>query len=143
MSGHRLSFRSAPYGFGRCEQCGALLTVLTMDETPCRLNKENTVMTLTEAYALLKERWPRQSFSISLEAWHHDHDGLGRGTMDIEWAIWNQEEGKHHYGTTLDRAMEQALGRKPDLAAAERTIKHFPDGSGYLVVGPLSQQGKS
>ena len=81
-------------------------------------------MTLQRAYDLLRERWPRQTFAIELEVWHHDHtDSGGPPVLRVEWSIWHERDRVHYRSTTLEIAMEQALGCDADLAVVENQIR--------------------
>lgn len=101
-----------------------------------------TPMTLSRAYALLRSRWPRQSFSIDLTIWHHDRSdtGLPDEGPTVEWSIWENDAKVHHRGPSLETAMELALGCDADLAALERTIEWAADRSGYTIHGTLTQE---
>jgi hypothetical protein len=81
------------------------------------------MMTVANAYALLKEGWPRQSFNISLDVWHHDHTDSGEAPVTtIEWSVYDEEDRVHYYGPTLENAIEQALGAAADLEMTEAEL---------------------
>jgi len=81
-------------------------------------------MTFQEAYDRLLAAWPRRSFNIDLEVWHHDHTDSGNPPVrTVEWSIWDEDGRVHHRGPTLETAMTLALGVPADLAAVEQQIE--------------------
>lgn len=86
-------------------------------------------MTLPEAAATLRTHWPRRSFKIGFEFWHHDHSDTGSPHADSgEWAIWDDEARAHRKGPTLAITMALALESRsaPDLALVERQLADLP-----------------
>jgi hypothetical protein len=74
-------------------------------------------MTFDEAYAHLRARWPRQTFSIGHQVWHHHHsDSIGGATRTEEYAVYTETGRMHYYGPTLANAVEQALGELHQVA---------------------------
>lgn len=96
-------------------------------------------MTFPDAYAQLRARWPRQSFSLTHEVWCHDHsDSTGDPpTVTEEYVVWDNETRTHYYGPTMEQAVEQAMGCDADLA---RPVLPFRDGGGYRIPEPVTPQ---
>ena len=64
-------------------------------------------MNVKEAYAKLRTLLPDRSFCIGLEVWHHEHSVVGEPYTDISWSIYDNKEGTHVYGPTLDSVMSK------------------------------------
>ena len=81
-------------------------------------------MTLTDAYTRLRHRWPKQSFCITVEMWHHDHTETGTPEEPpaVAYSVWENDARVHHRGATLDAAMAAALGSTTPLDVIEAQI---------------------
>ena len=99
------------------------------------------MMTITQAYTLLCERWPRRSFTIDVEVWHHDHTDSGSpSVMTVEWSIWDEEHRCHYRGGTLDKALDSAIGRQDTLDEVDSRVGSLKDESGPLGYGPPAKE---
>ncbi len=79
-------------------------------------------MNLQRAYDLLRARWPG-SWSIDITVWHYEH--TPEDPPALRYRVWDGAMHQSYEASSLEAAMEQALGCDADLAAVDAQLKGF------------------
>lgn len=75
-------------------------------------------MTISEAIAKLRKKFPKKVFKIELSVWRWNN--IEPEDTEVKWSVWDSDT--HYHGTTLDAAVAACLKESQTVEAAEACV---------------------